>query len=175
MKNLKLERAIKQYKNGCDDSFEYVYDKTYKVVFFVIYDVLGDKQLSEDVLQDTYLKVCQNINSYTSDNFLAWITRIAKNLAINEYNRRKKVQNVDIQDYDERFISEDENKDSTLIDTARKILDKENFLIINLSIISGYKLKEISQILNMPVSTVSYKLNQSLLKLKNYLEENKIV
>lgn len=174
MRKEKLEKAVARYKKGDDNSFAFIYDNTYKVIFFTIYEVLGDKSLSEDIMQDVYLKACQNINNYKNDNFLAWLSKIAKNLAINEYNKRKHVDLVDIQDYDGRFYTQgDENFE--LIDTARKILDEESFQILSMCAIYSYKRREVSSILNLPISTVSYKYNSALDKLKKYLKENELL
>lgn len=171
MINDKLEQAVAHYQNGDSDSFAYIYDNTYKIVFFTIFQVLGDRSLSEDIMQDVYLKVWQSINSYRSDNFIAWINRIAKNLAINEYHKRKRVENVDVQDYDERFSTED-NSEYGLVNIARKVLDEQSYSILIMCVVSGYKRREVSKILDIPISTVSYKLNKSLNILKDSIKEN---
>ena len=90
MSDKALEKAVVRLKNGDDRAFDHIYDKTYKVVFFVAFRILGNKHAAEDVVQDTYLKAVSNISAYDSDNFVAWITTIARNNALNEYNRTKR-------------------------------------------------------------------------------------
>lgn len=171
MRDTKLEKAVVKYKEGDKDSFDTIYDLTYKLVFFVAYEVVNDKTIAEDIVQDTYVKVFENINRYNSNSFTAWICTIAKNLAINYQNKRKRENTYDDIESLNLGSSNDFAENYGVIDIARKILSEEDYNIVIMCVISGYKRREVSKILNIPVSTVSYRLKTALNLLKEELKK----
>ena len=115
------------------------------------------------------MKIFQNISRYQGGNAVAWISTIAKNLAINEYNKKKKAPlylNNDIEDY----VNPKEYKDSPTIQLAMNILSEDEFLILILSVVQNYTRKSLAEMFNLSTSGVTYKLNQALTKLKEALK-----
>ncbi len=173
MSDKALEKAVHKLKEGDSRAFDYIYDKTYKVVFFVAFRILGDKHAAEDVVQDTYLKAVTNIHGYNADNFTAWITTIARNGALNEYNRTKRQSATDFSaegDFREGNFSMPDEDSFGLISAAKKLLDETDYRIVVMCAIAGYKRREAAKTLGMPVSTVSYRLKQSLATLAAYVK-----
>ena len=88
-----LEREVLKFKSGNEKSFDYIYAETMGLVRFAIYQVIPNRYIVEDLIQDTYMKVSKNIATYTESNFRSWIYRIAKNLAIDYLKKkREKIQ-----------------------------------------------------------------------------------
>ena len=86
-----LEEKIAQYKAGDRRAFDAVYDMTHRAVYFRILYVVRDKMYAEDILHDAYLRAMQNISSYIAGtDFIAWLTRIGKNLALNFLEKKKR-------------------------------------------------------------------------------------
>lgn len=170
MKKETLDKAMTRLKEGDKSAFDYVYDNTYKVVFFVVHGVLHDKHAAEDVMQDAYVKALESISSYSDGNALGWLTTIAKRLAINEYNKRKRELPTD---FDERALGSDSLPDDEsigLIALAEKILSEDDFKILVMCAIAGYKRREVAKLLDMPTSTVTYRYQEALKVLKQKLE-----
>src|SRR5690554_2917500 len=91
-----LEKSMEKLKQGDTSSFDIIYDQTYKLVYYIIYQILKDKMVSEDIMQDVYIKVYQKISMYQENTSpKAWISKIAKNLALNELKRRQREQILD--------------------------------------------------------------------------------
>ena len=119
-------------------------------------------------MQDVYLKAIQCLDTYTlGTNFKAWISKIAHNLAINEYNRSKKIDSLD--EFEDNEIA-DEQEDNTLINTAYEILNrnpvKNEKEIFTYRIMLNLKYTEIGEILNLPKSTVFDIYNRAIAKIK---------
>ena len=88
-KDIKI--LIEKLKNGDMSVFDDIYYSTKDNVYYTILSIVKDASLSEDIMQETYLKTLEKIHSYKpSNSFNSWIITIARNLAINEYNRRKR-------------------------------------------------------------------------------------
>ena len=93
---------------------------------------------------------------------MAWLTTIARNLAYNSYNKNKRVILSDFGDqkYDRQIT--DERDEGDLFGVAKSLLDEESYLILVLVVVEGYKRREISKMLSMPISTVTYKYKSAL-------------
>ncbi|HEY8396232.1 MAG TPA: RNA polymerase sigma factor [Bacilli bacterium] len=164
-----LEKAFQALKKGDEAAFADIYEATHRLVYYTIYQILKNKELAEDIMQDTFLKVYEKIDAYRADSPKAWIVTIARNLAINEYNRRKKVSLLDDETLD--YITEKENKDTPLIELAAKNLPEDEFMILMLCVCERYKRREVAKIMKLSTSGVTWKLNRALEKLKNLAKE----
>ena len=162
MKNEKLEKKVKEFALGNSKAFDYIYEVSHKVVFMVAFGILNNRESALDIMQETYRQMIRSIAGYNSTNFMAWITTIARNLSYNSYNKNKRVILSDFGDqkYD-RQIS-DERDDGDLFSLAKKLLDEESYLILVMVVVEGYKRREISKMLSLPISTVTYKYKSEL-------------
>lgn len=164
-----LDKAVARWKNGDADAFEYIYDNTYKVVFFVAHSILKNRTYAQDIVQETYLRVFRDLKEREISNFTAYLTTVAKNLAINEYNKNKRISLTD--EGEPATDTHFEKQEYGLISAAQKLLDETDYKIVVMCVIAGYKRREASKILGIPVSTVSYRLKTALQTLKKFLEE----
>jgi len=171
MLNLELDRYIKNFKNGTDEAFDVIYEETKKLVYLSIYPIIANQNTIEDLMQDVYLKAIQSLDSYQyGTNFKAWICKIAHNLAINEYNKNKKISSLD----DETMLEiPDTKEENQLIDAAYEILNRDIVAnekeIFTYRIIFNMKYKEIAEILDLPKSTVFDIYNRAIEKIKKGL------
>ena len=169
----KLEKALLDLQSGNTDALATIYDLTSKGVFTFVLPILKDYAAAEDVMQQTYVAIYEKIHLYVKgSNPRNWILTIAKNLAINEFNKNKRVVGFE---YDEGqtipdgLYSLDPNLNTPTIDLANRILTEEEFKIVTMYAIGEYKHREISEILEIPLGTVTWKYNQALNKLKKEL------
>lgn len=165
-----LARKMQALKKGDKSAFDYIYDSTNRLVYYVIYSILKDAFLSEDIMQNTYLKVYANIDKYQHNEPRAWIITIARNLAINEYHRRKRIDIVDVERID--VMQANQNTDTPLIDLAARNLSQEEFLVVMLCVVDGYRRREVAQIIKKSTSGVTWILNNSLEKLRMLVKED---
>ncbi|HHU55130.1 MAG TPA: RNA polymerase sigma factor [Acholeplasmataceae bacterium] len=163
-----LEQSMEKLKQGDVSSFDIIYKETHRLVFYVIYQILQNKTLCEDIMQDVYIKVYQKISTYQNQNSpKAWICMIARNLALNELKRRERVQ---ILDQDKINEIQAKYEETPLIDLASKILPEDEYLILMMCVVEGYRRREVAKIFNLSTSGVTWKLNQALTKLKKEVE-----
>lgn len=170
MKKQTLDEAMLRLKEGDKSAFDYVYDNTYKVVFFIAHGVLRDKQSAEDVMQETYVKALGSLGSYSGGNALGWLTTIAKRLAINEYNKRKREFPTEL---DEKSLGSTTLPDDDaigLIALAENALSEEDFKILIMCAVAGYKRREVAKLLDMPTSTVTFRYQEALKTLRKKIE-----
>lgn len=165
----KLEKSFQALKKGDERAFSEIYRKTHRLVYYTVYEMLKDEEAAKDIVQDAYLRVHKKISSYRSGSPKAWILTIARNLAINEYNRRKRVVFLEEEKID--YFSGKPRKDTPLIDLAAKNLPEDEFMILMLCVCERYKRREVAEIMKLSVSGVTWKLNRALDKLRKLAKE----
>ena len=166
-----INELVKQLQNGNIEVFDDIYYQTKNIVYYSIFIILKDYQLSEDIMQDTYLKALNKIHTYKRKaHFKSWLVTIAKNLAINEFNRRKREMLIDISDQKYIFGSTaSTSENEVLITQIFKILSDTEKEVVLLHVVGDLKHREIAAILNKPLGTVTWTYNQAIKKLRNYI------
>ncbi len=164
MTGKEIDRYIELYKNGDQEAFNVIYNETYQNVYYTIFLLTKNKSLIEDYVQDTYVKVIKNINSYKiGTNFKAWISRVAHNLTINALLVQSKEIPVELSSQTEHIFGSSIEPD-TKIDKALDNLDgleKEVFIHL---IVEGLTVKETADLMNVNINRVYY--------LKNLMEDS---
>ena len=167
-----LDKFIKKFINGDTSAFDDIYNLTQKSVYYVALSILRDKALAEDVMQTTYMRMLKSIRSYTlGTNAYAWIYTIARNEALNVKKARLREQSVDEYENKTLFGMSEPDKYGELIDLAKRLLADDEFSILMLVTACSYKRKEIGKMLGIPISTVTWKYQNALLKMRNTLEK----
>ena len=170
MHKSEINNLMKDVQRQDEVAFENLFNETKKGVFSFLYTYVKDYYLAEDLVQETFIKVKLNAQNYKlGTNASAWILQIAKNTAIDFLRKEKKTVNIEEvvinqgePDFDEKLVLHNA-LNNNLSDNERQI--------VLLHIVYGYKHREISKILGIPVGTVLWKYNMSLKRLKSVLAE----
>lgn len=169
--NADLEKLVKDFRSGDESAFPKIYQATHRQLFFVILPIIRDKSLAEDIIQDTYLVFLKKIDEYKQKNLLAYLITIAKNRAINEYNRRKKVSKVeDFSDFSYFDHVEFKAETKELVFLALEELELEEKNIFLLHVLEDLTFKEIAYIVDKPQGTVGWLYSKAVKKMKRRLE-----
>ena len=92
---------VSLYQNGNEEAFETLLHRHKSRIFTAIYLIVKDQYVAEDLLQETFIKAINTIRGgrYNDEGrFFPWISRIAHNLAIDSYRRKKRYPEVVLQD-----------------------------------------------------------------------------
>ena len=164
-----LEDIIEEFRVGNYDSFDEFYHQTNKQLYVFIYDIIRNRQSSEDLLQETYMRFLNHIDKYKKNtNYFNFLVTIARNLSINEYHKQKRMV------YDEEYIYSVKEESPTDVPDLFYLLDylneKEREIVI-LHMIDNLKFKEIAKMKDKPLGTILWLYNKAIKKLKRKVEE----
>ena len=177
---------IKGFLEGNETCFEVLLNRYKSKVFTTIYLIVKDRNIAEDLFQDTMIKVVCMIRSgkYNEEGkFLPWVVRIARNLAIDHF---RKVQRTPLQrentEYDifNSVNRSEESAESEIIrdENARYIKkliqllpDKQREVLIMRSY-AELSFKEIAEITNVSINTALGRMRYALLNLKKLAQES---
>lgn len=170
------EGLFEKIAKGDRNAFEELYRSTDKAVFSFILSILKNMHDSEDVMQDTYIKIRAAAHLYKPQGKpLAWIFTIARNLSLMKMRTNKRTSFSNYEDLENKLdFSTCIDQDNRLVlETAFRILDDQERKIIIMHAVTGMKHREIANILEIPLSTVLSKYTRSLKKLKKQLTDEK--
>lgn len=169
-----LDEALGRLAEGDDTAFDEIYQQTRKTVYYIALSYVRERMLAEDVMQTVYLKVLRAAARYRrGTNATAWIARIARNESIDLIRRRSREVSVDERENPIPFGMRDVDDYGLLIDLARRILKQEEFSVLMLTAVEGYKRREIAQMLAMPLPTVTWHYSRAVKKMQLALKEER--
>lgn len=166
------------YRIGRDDpeAFKDFYQQTQKTLFSYILSFVLNPHDAEDVLQDTYLKIRSSAHLYEPQGKpMAWVFTVAKNLALMHIRSHKKISDVGVEDLENDHILSDimDQEDKIILEILLNELEETERSVILLHAISGFKHREISINLGIPLATVLSKYHRGLKKLKERINQQK--
>ena len=139
------------------------YDKYYRLA----YSYVKNEQDALDIVQESAYRVIRDLDKLKERKYLStWIYRIVINTAIDTL-RKKKRETVSYEDIE--IVHEDQYKEVDPLEILNVLEDKDRALVI-LKYLEDWKLEEISEALDMNISTVKSRLYRALKKLKGILE-----
>ena len=138
----------------------------------MIFTIVKNKQDTEDLIQDTFIKVYESIDDFSMrDNFKYWLLQIAKNKAKDFLKKKKVIINSDyihsISDEKEAY----EDFDS-ILDKYKKVINEEEYLIITLHLFHKMKFREIAVLYEKTTSSVNNIYARGIKKIKEYLKND---
>lgn len=166
------ENLIIRMADGDGSAFRDLYQQTAGVVYGFAMSILRNKHDAEDVMHDSFIRIYSSAVTYKpTGKPMAWILTIVRNLCYNRIRAGKVCE--DLAEYDDLFGGPDDSEavlDRMVLETAMKILDPEERQIVVLHAMTGFRHREIAEILELPTGTVLSKYNRALKKMKKEIE-----
>lgn len=157
-----------------EKAFNYLYDNYSAALYGVIFKVLNQEELANDLLQEVFVKIWKNIDQYDSSKgrLYTWMLNIARNLAIDMLRSKRFQQDQKTSDI-EKTVSVNDSRSSSSHNTDTLGLQKsvlnlkpEFRILVDLAYFQGFTQEEISKTLNIPLGTVKTRLRNAILELK---------
>jgi RNA polymerase sigma-70 factor (ECF subfamily) len=161
-----------------DRAFTLLYDMYSKSLFSVISNLISDREEAEDVLQESFVKIWKNIETYNDSKgrLYTWMLNITRNTAIDKL-RSKGFNNKQKNLSSDNFVHllDDSNKAINRIDTIGiqefiKKLKPKCIQLLDLLFFKGFTQQEASEELEIPLGTVKTQNRNCINDLRTYLQ-----
>lgn len=173
--NITEDELVELLKNGDEKGLEVLYQNYSKALYNVIFRIVRLDELAEEALQDGFLKIWKNAQTYdkSKGTIFTWMLNICRNIAIDktrtkDYKNDGKNQNL------ESSVNV-ENAFPTVFETEQiglnKIVDKlkpELRDIIELVFLKGFTQIQAAEFLKIPLGTVKTRSRNAILELRKY-------
>lgn len=165
-------------KQRHQSAFNYLYDNYSGALFTVVLNVVNERELASDVLQEVFVKIWKQVDTYdeTRGRLFTWMMNIARNAAIDTVRSKdfkNALQNRELTEavYEAGGATETRTDQIGL----RKIvngLKQEYRVLMELSYFEGYTQDEISKMLEIPLGTVKTRMRSALIQLRQLLKSS---
>jgi RNA polymerase sigma-70 factor, ECF subfamily len=162
------------------EAFATLYDRHSRAAFSLAYRMMRERQASEDLTQDAFLKVWRSAKSYRAErgSVRTWILSIVHNRGIDQIrsqaSRRRTQDKIEASaprsQPSEAFAETLRNSQRDQVREALDTLPPEQLKILELAYFSGYTHVEISDLLRLPLGTVKGRMRLGLKKIRDYFE-----
>jgi len=180
---------ITNYLNGNEKSFEILIKRHKQRVYNFIYSKILDRDISEDIFQDTFIKVINTLKrgKYNEEGkFLPWVMRISHNLVIDHFrksNRMPTFKNTDEFDIfsvlgDGELNAEKQLiKEQILFDIRRLVeeLPNDQKEVLVMRMYKDMSFKEISECTGVSINTALGRMRYSLINMRKLIEKYNVV
>jgi RNA polymerase sigma-70 factor (ECF subfamily) len=180
---------VKQYIDGDEKSLSTLINRHQQKIFSFIFSKVYDKDLAEDIFQDTFIKVIRTLKrgKYNEEGkFLPWVMRIAHNLVIDHFrksNRMPKFEgkgDFEILDF---MTDGDLNAERQIIKSQIetdlheliKELPQDQLEVLEMRIFKEMSFKEIAFKTDVSINTALGRMRYALINLRKIIEKHQVV
>ncbi|MBO5811329.1 MAG: sigma-70 family RNA polymerase sigma factor [Bacteroidales bacterium] len=180
------KELVESYRNGNVASFELLLERHQNKVFSYILMLVKDRQLADDIFQDTFLKIIRTIKAgaYKEEGkFIQFAMRIAHNLVIDHFRKSNRlpmadsVNNeysiIDNLKYTDRSV-EDEMIEEQVYGDLRKMIEllpDEQKEVLNMRMYADMSFKEIADATNVSINTALGRMRYALINLRKMAKD----
>jgi RNA polymerase sigma-70 factor (ECF subfamily) len=191
VRNNKISDSIlvSEYIGGKEASLSILINRHKQRLYSFIYSKIQDKDLTEDVFQDTFIKVIRTLkkgNYNEEGKFLPWVMRIAHNLVIDYFrknNRMPSFKNTDEFDifsvlHDGSLNAENKIIQEQIYNDVRELINelpKEQKEVLVMRLYKDMSFKEISENTGVSINTALGRMRYSLINMRKLIEKHNII
>nr|WP_315149790.1 sigma-70 family RNA polymerase sigma factor [uncultured Flavobacterium sp.] len=180
---------VKEYIAGNENALAVLIRRHESKIFGFIYSKILDRDVSNDIFQDTFIKVIKTLklNSYNEEGkFLPWVMRIAHNLIIDHFRKSKKMPMYrETEEFSIFSVMSDDSltienqliAEQVEVDVRRLVeelpLDQKEVLIMRMY--QDMSFKEISETTGVSINTALGRMRYAIMNLRKIIDKHQIV
>lgn len=180
---------VENYRNGNLASFELLVSRYQAQVYSYIMTLVKDRQLADDIFQDTFVKIIRTIKAgvYKDEGkFVQFAMRISHNLVIDHFRKENRIPTVESSSEDYNYLDNapisDPSVEQSMIDDQihsdlRKMIEYlpvEQREVLRMRIYDDMSFKEIADITNVSINTALGRMRYALINLRKMVETNQM-
>jgi RNA polymerase sigma-70 factor (ECF subfamily) len=172
------EELVQLLRSGDKSGFSYLYDNYSGALYSIIFKMVSNRELAEDILQEAFVKIWNNFSAYDSSRgrLFTWMLNIVRNLTIDtirskSYKKQSKIQRSEIAvNNTTNNVNENDKFDALGIRNQLQSLKGDQRQIIDLCYFEGLTQDEVSKKLGIPLGTVKTRMRTAISVLRKLLE-----
>ncbi len=191
MANVQIPDAllVKSYVAGDENALATLITRHQSKIYGFIYSKISDRDVSDDIFQDTFIKVIKTLKSHSYNEegkFLPWVMRIAHNLIVDHFRRNKKMPMFrETEEFSIFSIMSDNspNIESRIITSQvetdlQKLIDelpKDQREVLVMRMYQDLSFKEISELTGVSINTALGRMRYALMNLRKVIDRHNII
>ena len=183
------EELVVMYAKGNNIAFDVLLNRYKSSVHSYIYYIVRDRDLTEDIFQETFVKVILTIKQgrYTENGkFKAWITRIAHNLIIDHFRQERNENTISNDEVEVDLFNDmrlcDKTVEDAMVETqvfsdVKKMVEylpDNQREVLEMRYYQNMSFKEIADRTGVSINTALGRMRYAILNMRRMAEENRI-
>ncbi|MCE1155457.1 MAG: sigma-70 family RNA polymerase sigma factor [Bacteroidales bacterium] len=183
------DQLVSLYEQGNNTAFEVLMMRYKSKVYAYIFQIVRDRELTEDIFQDTFIKAIVTIQQgrYSeTGKFLGWVNRIAHNLIIDHFRKEKNENTISADAYEYDIVNSNKLSDLSIED----ILSNEQVLndvvrmgaflppvqqeVVRMRFFEDLSFKEIAEKTQVSINTALGRMRYALLNMRKMAAEKDV-
>jgi len=165
--NYSDQQLMAAYLAGDNEALEILIKNYLKPIYNFVYRYIGNVQGAEDITQETFIKVWQNLKKFDQNKkFKTWIFQIAKNTCF-DFLKKKKL--ILVSDFHNFQMAVNPAPCAVEINSLLEQLPLKYRLILFLRYNDHFTFREIAETLGEPLNTIKSRHRRALIMLKKLL------
>ncbi|MCB0794445.1 MAG: sigma-70 family RNA polymerase sigma factor [Flavobacteriales bacterium] len=187
-KSLNDTELVKLYVEGNEQAFATLLTRHKRKVWSHIYLMVKDREITEDLFQETFIKVVRTLKEgkYNEEGkFLPWVMRIAHNLVIDHFRRKKKMPLVRSNEQHDVFATvaqPGKNIEQRMVDLqidadVRKLIEhlpEEQREVVVMRTYLGMSFKEIAESTDVSINTALGRMRYALINMRKLIAKHEM-
>ncbi|WP_343618516.1 sigma-70 family RNA polymerase sigma factor [Flavobacterium sp.] len=180
---------VKNYVEGNETALATLIKRHESKIYGFIYSKIADRDISNDIFQDTFIKVIKTLksNSYNEEGkFLPWVMRISHNLIVDHFRKTKKMPMYrETEEFSIFSIMSDDSLnvegkmilDQVEVDLKRLIeeLPEDQKEVLIMRMYQDMSFKEISELTDVSINTALGRMRYALMNLRKIIDKHQII
>lgn len=183
------EELVVSYADGNNDAFDVLMDRHQQSLFSYILYIARNRELAEDVFQETFVKAITTIKQgkyVESGKFKAWISRIAHNLIFDHFRQEQKEKTIYNDEYEFDWFNNpdfsDDHIEAVMVKTqilsdVRKLialLPEVQKEVLKMRYFDELSFKEIAERTGVSINTALGRMRYAILNMRKMAEDHKM-
>ncbi len=167
-----LKSCVVKMKNGNLEVFNAFYEECKKSIFYNIFALTKNHEISEDLLHDTFVKFLNEVSKVDVNKSISgYLMVMSRNLTLDYFKKHNRIEEIE----DDSLIPSDNDSSNSidqeiLLNRIKKILNDKEFEVFVLHVLDDLSFKEIAKLRHRPLGTTLYQYNSAIKKLQEELE-----
>lgn len=180
---------VKNYIEGNENALSVLIKRHESKIYGFIYSKIADRDISNDIFQDTFIKVIKTLksNSYNEEGkFLPWVMRISHNLIVDHFRKTKKMPMYrETEEFSIFSVMSDDSLtieakmivDQVEVDLKRLIeeLPEDQKEVLVMRMYQDMSFKEISELTDVSINTALGRMRYALMNLRKIIDKHQII
>jgi RNA polymerase sigma-70 factor (ECF subfamily) len=180
---------VKNYIEGNETALSILIKRHESKIYGFIYSKIADRDISNDIFQDTFIKVIKTLksNSYNEEGkFLPWVMRISHNLIVDHFRKTKKMPMYrETEEFSIFSVMSDDSLtieakmivDQVEVDLKRLIeeLPEDQKEVLVMRMYQDMSFKEISELTDVSINTALGRMRYALMNLRKIIDKHQVI
>lgn len=169
MTQIEFEASVAKIQRGDRNGLKEIYEAYISYIYMIVLGIVGSRENAEDVTSEFFIKIWTAADTYWNNGaHKAWLATIARNMALDflRKNKREIPTEEFVEDACPDETPEEEVVGDLSVQEALATLSEAERQVVDMKVLGEMSFREISESLNIPMGTVTWRYQNAIKKLR---------